>query len=41
MSHNLLKGKRGIIRIKGYTKNTQTDYQLKTNPIRIDVVVEK
>ncbi len=36
-----VKGKRGIIRIKGYTKNTQTDYQLKTNPIRIDVVVEK
>ena len=36
-----VSGKRGIIRIKGYTKNIGTDYQLQTNPINIDVLIEK
>jgi|GEM_PF-2037317 len=36
-----VKGKRGIMRIKGYVKNTSADYQLQRNPITIDVVVEK
>jgi len=36
-----VSGKRGIIRIKNYTKNTAADYQLQNNPVNIDVLVEQ
>lgn len=36
-----VKGKRGIIRLKPYTKNTSAGYHLQENKISIDVIVEK
>ncbi|WP_353197278.1 hypothetical protein [Parapedobacter defluvii] len=36
-----VKGKRGIMRVKGYVKDVATDYHLRKNPITIDVVIEK
>ncbi len=35
-----VKGKRGIIRLNPYVKNTATGYELDPNPIDIDIVVE-
>ncbi len=34
-------GKRGIIRVKPYTKNTALNYHLQENKISIDILVEK
>jgi len=36
-----VKGKRGIIRVKPYTKNTSANYNLQENRISIEVIVEK
>ncbi len=36
-----VKGKRGIIRVKPYTKNTAANFNLQENRITVDVIVEK
>jgi len=36
-----VKGKRGIIRVKPFVRNVNTDYQYGENPVGIDVLVEK